>query len=69
MLEKFKTKIFMKYLGVGIISTALVTLGLIVLVDGFGMWVGIANPIMVGIMFIVRYMLYDKVGMLKDGNA
>ena len=59
---------FIKYFLVGIIAVIVSTTLLIILVDYMGIWLGIANPMAVSVVFVMKYFLYDKVGMLSENE-
>jgi putative flippase GtrA len=65
LISKFTHKNFIKYFVVGVLSVVMSTAMLIVMVDWMGVWVGTANIIQTFIVFIVKYVLYDKAGMLS----
>ncbi len=62
----FLSNNFRKYVLVGGILTIISTFCIVVLVDLGGIWVGYANPIVVFIIFLIRYVLLKKVGMLSS---
>ncbi len=65
----FRTKNFAKYLVIGGALTAVSTAALVILVDHLKVWVGYANPMVVAVIFIIRYVLLDMTGMLnKEGG-
>jgi len=61
----FLTKNFAKYLVIGGLLTVISTAALVILVDYMKIWVGYANPLIVAVIFLVRYILFDKAGMLN----
>jgi putative flippase GtrA len=64
-IKKFFHRNFLSYFGVGVLSVIISTTLLVIMVDGLGMWVAVANIIQTIIVFILKYVLYDKAGMLK----
>ena len=65
MFNLFLSKNFLKYFIIGVFSTIASTILLIVMVDYFRLWVGLANPIVVFIIFTSRYLVYNKVGLIS----
>jgi len=61
----FLTKNFAKYLVIGGLLTVISTAALVILVDYMKIWVGYANPLIVAVIFLLRYILFDKAGMLN----
>ncbi len=60
----FYSKNFMKYVVISLVLTAISTVSIVFLVDYMGLWVGYANLGVVAVIFIIRYIMYDKTGML-----
>jgi putative flippase GtrA len=55
---------FKKYFAIGLLSTVCSTLLLVLMVDHLKIWVGFANPIVVLMIFITRFFVYEKSGLL-----
>lgn len=68
LLSKFKHKNFRGYFTVGILTTILSTLLLWAFVDVMGYPAWSTNFIVVIFLFILKYLLYDRVGMLAWQN-
>jgi len=65
MVKRFISKNFAKYAGVGIFATVLSTTWLMLTVEHMGWPVILMNPMIMAIIFILKFILYDKVGMLS----
>jgi len=61
-----RRKNFIKYAGVGAAMTVFSTIAMILLVDYFGLWVGSANIIVITTVFIFKFILYEKVELIKS---
>lgn len=65
MNNPFTSRNFVKYFVIGVLMTIISTILLVIAVDYFGLWVGLANPLIVVFIFVLRYYLFDKAGMLS----
>lgn len=64
LLKKFKHKNFRRYFAVGVLTTLLSTFLLWAFVDIMGYPAWSTNFVVVIFLFIMKYLLYDRVGML-----